>query len=179
MIRITITQQEKMILEEERFTCGDPILSRRLHALYLKSLNVSHGTICEYAGITPNTLTSILKKYANGGLAEVKQLNYVPKQSPLEKHREQIKNHFEQHPPHTVSQACEEIEKLTGIKRKLSRIRIFLHQLGMKPRKVGGVPAKADVQKQEVFKKKASSRSSRKHERVLLRSTLWMLPTSS
>jgi transposase len=51
------------------------------------------------------------------------------------------------------------IERLTGIKKGLTRIRIFLHQLGMDPRKVGGIPSKADPERQEEFKKKAWSRS--------------------
>jgi transposase len=51
-----------------------------------------------------------------------------------------------------------EIERLTGLKRNKERIRQFLKRIGMKCRKVGMVPAKADVEKQAEFKKKSWSR---------------------
>jgi transposase len=41
---------------------------------------------------------------------------------------------------------------LTGIKRGPTQTREFLKKLGMKPRKVGQIPAKADVKEQETFK---------------------------
>ena len=54
--------------------------------------------------------------------------------------------------------ARDDIERLTGIKKGMTRVRNFLHQLGMDPRKVGGIPAKADPERQEEFKKKVWSR---------------------
>src|SRR5690348_530000 len=53
----------------------------------------------------------------------------------------------------SVKVAQAEIEKLTGIKRGKTQIREFLHKIGMKPRRVAGIPAKADPVKQEEFKK--------------------------
>ncbi len=41
------------------------------------------------------------------------------------------------------------LEPLTGIRRSPDRVRLFLKQLGMKCRKVGVIPAKADVAAQE------------------------------
>lgn len=155
MIYLLIPEDEVQKIEENRFRCSDPLISRRLHALYLKSRGYSHQDISEYVGLSPNALTATFKKYAAGGLEEVKRMHYVPKSSTLEDHRELLQNHFKDHPPASVKQACSDIEKLTGIKRKEERVRIFLHQLGMKPRKVGGIPAKADIERQEDFKKKA------------------------
>lgn len=44
------------------------------------------------------------------------------------------------------------IETLTGIRRSPDRVRLFLKQIGMKYRKVGVIPAKADVTVQDTFK---------------------------
>ena len=44
------------------------------------------------------------------------------------------------------------IETLTGIRRSPDRVRWFLKQRGMKCRKVGVIPAKAEVAAQETFK---------------------------
>lgn len=57
-----------------------------------------------------------------------------------------------QHPPTTVAEAAEKIAELTGVRRKPTQVRQFLKHLGMKPRKVAAIPAKADVQVQREFK---------------------------
>jgi transposase len=49
------------------------------------------------------------------------------------------------------------IAAVTGIERKPTQVRQFLRSLGMKPLKVGMIPAKADVVAQETFKKKVWS----------------------
>ena len=59
--------------------------------------------------------------------------------------------HFLEHPPATVKQAADEIEKLTGIRRGETQVRQFLHALGLRPRKIGMIPAKADAEQQEKF----------------------------
>jgi transposase len=58
-----------------------------------------------------------------------------------------------------VAEAAARIEALTGIARKPTPVRHFLRSLGMPPRKVGRIPAKADVAAQETFKKKAWRRA--------------------
>jgi transposase len=174
MIYLLIPEEEIQKIEEERFDCLDPQISRRLHALYLKSKSYSHNEISDYVGLSLNGLTKIFKKYASGGLEEVKKMHYTGKQSVLDDYREQIRAHFKENPPTSVKQACDDIEKLTGIKRGKECIRKFLHQIGMKPRKVGGIPAKADAQKQEDFKKKAWNLHYKKPKRARLMYILLM-----
>ena len=53
----------------------------------------------------------------------------------------------------TPSEAAARIEALTGVARKPTQVRQFLNVLGMRPRRVGVLPAKADVAAQEAFKK--------------------------
>lgn len=158
MIHVIIPPEDLETIQSERFRCHDPIVARHLHALFFKSLHLPHQQICDFVDISPPTLVEVLKKYAHGGLKEVMQTNWKPKRAVLEDHREIIKNHFREHPPESVKVAKNEIEKLTGIKRGKTQIREFLHKIGMEPRKVAGIPAKADPVKQEEFKKKAWSR---------------------
>ena len=56
---------------------------------------------------------------------------------------------------------CPDPQISTGVKRGKERTRKFLHQIGMKPRKVGGIPAKADPQQQEDLKKRPGTRATR------------------
>jgi transposase len=66
---------------------------------------------------------------------------------------------FQHYPPATVTEAAARIEALRGIVRKPTQVRQFLRSLGMKPLKVGMIPAKADGVAQETCKKKAWSRA--------------------
>ena len=82
---------------------------------------------------------------------------HIPK-SELESHSEAIRACFEKHPVSTLKEAAYReaayrIEEMTGIKRSSQRVRLFLKPMGLKYRKTGMVPAKADPIKQEDFKK--------------------------
>lgn len=52
----------------------------------------------------------------------------------------------------SVKETMVTIEELTSIKRSETQVRQFITSLGMKPRKVGMIPAKADPAKQEQCK---------------------------
>lgn len=56
-----------------------------------------------------------------------------------------------EHPPATVAEAAEKIAELTGVQRKPTQIRKFLKHIGMKPRRMAAIPAKANVQEQKEF----------------------------
>jgi transposase len=156
--KLTIPKEDQQAIARERFCCPDPHICRRLHALHLKSLGKSHEEIAAFVDLSLNSLHRLFKKYTEGGLAAIRTLHYTNPISPLDQHKKLLIKHFEEHPPASVKQARDEIEKLTGVRRGLSRIREFLHQLGMMPRKVGGIPSRADPERQEDFKKKAWGR---------------------
>jgi transposase len=157
MIHVIIPPEDLEKINSERFRHHDPIVARHLHVLYCKSLELPHQEICDFVDISRRALVEVLKQYAQGGLAAVMQTKWRGKRFILDDHREIIEQHFRKHPPELVKVAAIEIEKLTGIKRGQTQIRTFLHKIGMKPRKVAGIPAKADPAKQEEFKKKAWS----------------------
>lgn len=62
--------------------------------------------------------------------------------------------YFRTHPPKTLAQACAKIEELTGLVRIREQVLVFLKSLRMRCRRVGVLPAKADVEAQEEFVKK-------------------------
>jgi hypothetical protein len=78
MIYLLIPEEQIQKIEEERFNCPDPQISRRLHALYLKSkgLFFSYQENSEYVGLFCNALTKIFKMFASGGLEAVKKTHY-------------------------------------------------------------------------------------------------------
>ncbi len=126
-----------------------------MDALYLKSQGIAHKDICRMLDISKPTLVSYLKAYCDGGLERLKEINFYRPKSALEDYEELIANHFENQPPATLAEAQHEIEKLTGIHRSTSQIGKFLKRLGMKRRKIGGIPGKAladnKIEEQEKF----------------------------
>lgn len=152
MINIEFTEAEKKALNYERYHHPHPHVQRKMEALWLKSQGLSHEEICRLADISPNTLRSYLRDYQAGGLDKLKEVNFSQPQSELEEHRETIEDHFRKHPPATIKEAAAKIKDLTGVERKETQVRVFMNSLGMKCRKVGMIPAKADPDEQEKFK---------------------------
>jgi len=124
----------------------------KLHVVYLKSLGLSHQDIVRIARVSGDSVTRYLKAYAKGGLAALCTSRLHCPVSALLPHLETIKTHFQAQPPHTVAQASHDIEMFTGIKLSLSACREFMRKrLGMKCRKMGVIPSKADPDKQKAF----------------------------
>ena len=162
MIRIEFTEEAIAKLRYERFHHPHPRVQRKMETLLLKSDGLPHKQITRIVGISENTLRDYLREYKQGGVERLKELRFHHPQSELAEHRQSLETYFEQHPPATVNEAAAKIEELTGIRRGPTQVRKFLNSLGLRPRKVGMIPAKADVEEQDRFKKKNSSPACRR-----------------
>jgi transposase len=78
--------------------------------------------------------------------------SYHPVSDPAQ-HRNSIISEVQSLPPASDKEAAARIEQLTGVKRSPQRVRIFMRTIGMTFRKTAAIPAKADWEKQEEFKK--------------------------
>ena len=156
MIYINFTQEQRNQLNYERYHHPHPMVQKKMEVLYLKSHGLPHQEICKLCPISKTTLVKYLKQYHQGGIEQVKQLNYTGKSNELNEHRETIESYFQEHPPRTVAEAQAIIEKLTGIKRKPTQIRAFLKRIGLRCLKVGFVPGKSanpdKIEEQENFR---------------------------
>ena len=148
MIQLTFTPEEKAMINYERFHHPHPHVQRKMEVLWCKSLGKSHQEIAEIAGVHPNTVTAYLQEYQAGGLEAVRCLNFYRPQSQLQAHRTTLKNYFEQHPCASLTAAAVKIEDLTSLRRSRPQVEKFLKKMGMKCRKVGCLPAKADPAQQ-------------------------------
>lgn len=157
MIQIEFTQAEIEALHYERWYHPEPRVQQRMETLHLKALKFPHKDIGRIVGISQKTLRSYLELYQTGGIEALKQFNYRTPQSALDTYLESLEAEFTQSPPHSINQAVERIEELTGVRRSPSQVRRYLRKLGMKRRKVGQVPAKADPAAQADFLKKTSN----------------------
>lgn len=159
MINIEFTEEEKRALNHERYNHPHPKVQRKMEALWLKSQGESHKTIARLTGVTVNMVTRYIKEYQAGGIECLKQLKYHRSHGELDKHIQSIEEDFKQHPPATIKEAMGRIEQLTGLKRSEVQISKFLKRMGLTRRKIGMVPAKADIQRQEEFKKNSTTKT--------------------
>ena len=145
--------------------------------IWLKACKLPHHEICRLADISENTLRSYLREFVEGGVEGLKQLSFHRPHSKLDEHIETVEAHFRREPPGSAAEAQATIARLTGIDRSPTQVRQFLHRMKMKFRKVGAVPAKADPEVQETFKKKSSNHGWSKPRLVHEGSTSWTGPS--
>ena len=150
------TQQQLDDLYEEMMSNPEQRARTKCIVVYLRALGKSRREIAEIVRIDEDSVTNYVKKYLKGGLEGLLEENYRKPKSQLDPHVEALKKLFEAKPPHTVNQAIEMIFEQTGIRLKHTACRGFLKKIGMKCRRCGLVPGKANndekqCQKQQEF----------------------------
>ena len=152
-INLDFTPEAQADLNYERYLHPHPVVQRRMETLWLKSHDLPHALIAELAGVCENTMRDYFQLYQDGGIEKLKELNFHQPASALQEHAATLEAHFREHPPATIKEAQSEIEALTGIKRRETQVRHFLKKLGMRCRKIGMIPAKADPEVQAAYLK--------------------------
>jgi transposase len=151
MISIDFTPESVDALHHERFHHPHPRVQEKMEAVYLKSQGLLHREICRLSRISENTLRSYLRQFQQGGVERLKRLDFAKPTSDLADHREELEDYFRKNPPRSTGEAASAIERITGIRRGQTQVRKFLNGMGMKCRKPGMIPAKADADAQRKF----------------------------
>lgn len=152
MDKIELTTTEREALHYWRFHHPHPRVQLKMEALYLQSQGLASADIWRLCAMSKTTFYRYLHAYREGGIAQLQAVSFHRRQSPLADYRASIEADVRQRPPASVAEATVRIAQLTGLERGPTQVRRFLKSLGMKPRKVGQIPAKADVTAQEDFK---------------------------
>lgn len=141
MRQFQFTEEDQNTINHERFYHPDPNVQRRMEILWLKSRGETHHRIAELSGTSRRTVQRVLDLFWQGGLEAVRQFHWHKPVSALEPFRQTLEEEFRERPPHTVREACDRIEKITGIRRQESQVRQFLRRtLGLHWRKVAAIP---------------------------------------
>lgn len=143
--------REKKTLRQMLFSHISPIVQRKCLAVLLLMFLFNAALVGRILGLSAVTIRNYWKAYKQGGVKELEKLGYKGSESNLEAYAGFIEEDFEKEPPHTISEAVARIEKLTGIKRSVKSIRVFLKHLKFRYRKVATIPAKANIGKQAEF----------------------------
>jgi len=153
MIEIEFTEKEKNTLYFNRYNHANPQVRRKIDVVWLKSNGLSNKEITKLVRVTENTVRNYLHQYLEGGISRLCEVRYHRPQSELDKHEDLLTDCFVENPPATANEARAIIIEQTGIKRSTTQVRQFMKRLGMRPRKTKILPAKAQPEKQESFKR--------------------------
>ena len=141
MRRFEFTEEQRQAIGHERFYHPDPSVQRRMEILWLKLHGETHERIAVLTDTSRRTVQRVLDLFWDGGLEAVRQFQWHRPTSELTTHVSTLEDEFRQRPPHTVAEACQRIEELTGVVRGREQVRVFLkEQLGLTWRKVAAVP---------------------------------------
>lgn len=152
MLILQLSEQDAETVKYEMYRYPCAIVQKRLLTLHLVyTTNLPYGIIATIVGIHRDTLTDYIRYYNQGGLQRIYQVNYGTNRSELEAHTQSLLDYFEEHPPHSINQAIEVIKNLTNLERSPSSVKAWMKRHGLRYRKTGQIPAKADTEKQAKF----------------------------
>ena len=154
MIQLEFRFEDRVALAQERFGHLHPHVQRKPEALWLKSLHLPHAQICRICCITGNTLRTYLRDYQQGGIKRLKEVRFYRPASALAPEEARVAAALQQPPPHSIKEAAARIAAQTGGHRSLTQVRGWLHRLGLRYRKVGMIPGRADPPAQAQFREK-------------------------
>ena len=152
MDKIEFTTTERDALHSWRLHHPHPRVQRKMAARSLKSQGLAPEDIARLCAISKTTVYRSLHAYRTGGIEKLHAVSFHRRQSPLTAYRTSIAADCRQRPPASVAEAAVRIAALTGLARGPTQVRQCLKAVGMKPRQVGQMPAKADVTAQEACK---------------------------
>lgn len=144
MITLELTEEQLDELYKEASGNPNERARKKCWVVYLRGKGFAHREIADVVRVDEDTVTNYVRKYSAGGLPLLLAENYRKPGGRLDTHAERLEQVFKAQPPQTVNEAIEVIERETGIRLKQSACRDFLRKLGMKYRRCGLVPGKAE-----------------------------------
>ena len=137
------------VLNYERFRYPCPLVQKRMHVVYEKlKFGSSDLAISMRYDCCRKSVKLYLSMYKERGVEGLKRFNYGTNKSELDLHKETILASFEASPPIHAAEAKARIFEMTAIDRSPTQIQAFMKRHGLRYRKLGTIPGKADAQKQ-------------------------------
>jgi len=131
MLRVSISPDDLATIHHDRFYHPQPYIMMRMHTLALHHAGESAARIAILLNRNPKTIRACLKTYRDGGLQAVYQYAKHKQECKLDAYAVSIDKELATQPPQSANEARARIEKLTGIKRSVTQIRVFLKKKGL------------------------------------------------
>jgi len=139
-LRIRLTEEQQRVVNEERSVHPNPRIREKMLVLWLLHNGLTRQNAAKIARVSRATVQRYVAAFREGGLKGLRQWNPNRPVSEMAGYRELIRESFEKQPVRTVSEACERIFQLTGLRRGPSQGRKFLKDMGLKFLRVRPIP---------------------------------------
>lgn len=126
---LRFTEEERQTLARERYEYPHPRVQQRLEFIWLVSQGLTQTEAARLAGVSQATGDRYVAVYRRGGIAALREFRWRKPTSELQNHHATLEESFRVQPPHTVAEACDRIEQLTGLVRRPTQVRAFLKKL--------------------------------------------------
>jgi transposase len=152
LTKLKLFEEEIRRLNYERFHYPCAKVQKKMHAVYVKAAcGYTNTEIARILSIHHNSVGKCIKFYKEKGIENLYKTHYHRQGSEMEAYKETIVEDFTKNPVCSIAQAIERIKSLTGIERKPTQVRNFMHRHGFKYRKLGAIPGKVNTEKQKQF----------------------------
>ena len=138
--RVQLTEDERRIVNEERASHPNLLVRNKMLTIWLLHCGVTRQKAAEIVGVSRATVQRYVDAYCKGGLDGLRHSSVPKPVSELAAFRDIIRASFEEAPVCTIAEACDRIEKLTGIRRSPTQVRRFLKGLGLKWQRIRAIP---------------------------------------
>jgi len=140
-LRISLTDEEQRIVQQERESHPSACVRRRLLVLWSLHCGLKREQAAQLTGLAVSSVQRIVRLYREGGLeALLQQERGSVRVSELAQHTDLIRQSLEQQPVRTIAEACQRIKDLTGVERRPTQVRQFLKGIGLKWQRVRVIP---------------------------------------
>ena len=137
---IRLTDDEQRIVNQERANHPSLLVRDKMLTIWLLHCGLTRSKAAEVVGISRATVQRYVAAYREGGLDGLRRSEIHRPPSELATFQEIIRASFAERPAGTIAEACDRIEKLTGIRRSPTQVRQFLKGLGLQWLRVRAIP---------------------------------------
>jgi transposase len=140
-LSFVVREEDVERIGELRYEHPHPRVQQRCWVLWFVSRKLTLIQACELAGVSRTTGWRYSEAYREKGLDGLLAMNWEGPESGLTPYRETLEASFREQPPHTVNEAVERIEQLTGVRRGPTQVHQFLREaLGLSWQRTAAVP---------------------------------------
>ena len=138
--RIELTEEQQRIVNTERDSHPLEHVRRKMLVLWLLHCGLTRQKAALVSGTGRATVQRYVAAFRDGGLDGLRHWGVSGPVSDLAAHAQAIKAEFTDKPVRSTAEACERIERLTGIRRQPTQVRKVLKDLGLRWRRVRAIP---------------------------------------
>jgi transposase len=138
--RVQLTPEQQRLVNAERDTHPQEHVRRKMLVLWLLHHGLTRAQAAAITGTGRATVQRYVAAFRDEGLEGLRRWDVHGPVSDLADFTRQIRASFEEQPAAAIAEACDRIERVTGLRREPTQVRKFLKGLGLKWQRVRALP---------------------------------------